>query len=97
MLPVVRHPHESLKAVSDLRERDRQWFEYPRGHRYHAFDYEFKLETTMDTTEYMGEEMTTIETDLTERRLLLSTHDLCLRRQRHHHVHGRRRHDNRHL
>ncbi len=28
---------------------------------------------------------------------LLSTHDLCLGRQRHHHVHGRRRHDDRHL
>ncbi len=28
---------------------------------------------------------------------LLSTYDLSLGRQRHHHVHGRRRHDDRHL
>ncbi len=28
---------------------------------------------------------------------VLSTHDLCLGRQRHHHVHGRRRYDDRHL
>ena len=48
-LSVVRHPaaDESLKAVLDLRERDRQCA-YPRGLGHHTPGCEFEVETPPD-------------------------------------------------
>ncbi len=50
----------------------------------------------MTTTEHLGEEMTTRDQSHRET-ALLSTSNLCLGRQRHHHIHGRCRHDDRQL
>ena len=91
MLSVLRLPDESLNAVSDLHERDRQCANTLEGSdtTHPAASSSYRLVRT--TTEYLGEEMTTRDRSHRET-VLLSTHDLCLGRQRHHHVHRHRRH-----
>ena len=93
---VVRRPDERLKAVLDLCERDRQCANTFGGSDTTHPGASSSQRLIRTTTEYLGEETTT--KDRSHREMaLLSTHDLCLGRQRHHHLHGRRRHDDRHL
>ncbi len=97
-LSVVRCPSESLGVVSDLCERDRQCQntlgEPPRVPR---------IRLRVRTRDSSGPLLNIWEKKWQQRdrshweTTLLSTPDLCLGRQRHHHVHGRGRHDNRHL
>ncbi len=95
-LSVLQHPDESLEAVSDLCERDRQCANTLRGSDTMHPAVSSSQRHIQTTTEYPAEEMTTRDQSHRET-ALLSTHNLCLRRQRHHHVHGRHRHDDRHL
>ncbi len=69
--------------------------EYPRGLGHHASGYESELETPPDYHWIPGRRNDKRDRSRCET-ALLSTPDLCLRRQRHHHIHGRQRHDTRH-
>ncbi len=87
-------PDESLDGLG-LRARDSQCWNTLGGSdtKHPAASSISRLLRT--TTEYLGESDSKRDRSLCETALLF-TSDLCLGRQRHHHVHGRQRHDTRH-
>ncbi len=94
-LSVSLRTDESLDRLQTSRER---WAacEYPKESGHHASGCDIEVETPpWPTTDYLGKEMTTGIRSHRET-AFLETGDLCFGRQRHHHVNGRRRHDDRH-